>query len=91
MSAFIMLSLCRLSRISLREVKCLDISFLSSEIIERIKFSYNGVPFRPHLSQLGQTHKFITDLIKECWDEDPFKRPDFKVIRSKLKPMQKGM
>ncbi|XP_067672620.1 speract receptor-like isoform X2 [Haliotis asinina] len=61
------------------------------KIVERIKFTYNGVPFRPHLSQLGHTHKFITDLIKECWDEDPFKRPDFKEIRSKLKPMQKGM
>ncbi|XP_071106522.1 speract receptor-like [Haliotis cracherodii] len=68
-----------------------NIDLSPQEIIERIKFSYNGVPFRPHLSQLGQTHKFITDLIKECWDEDPFKRPDFKVIRSKLKPMQKGM
>ncbi|KAJ8319406.1 hypothetical protein KUTeg_004497 [Tegillarca granosa] len=49
------------------------------------------IPFRPRLAELDTQPKFVTDVIKECWDEDPTKRPDFKDIRSKLKPLQKGM
>ncbi|CAL1527410.1 unnamed protein product, partial [Lymnaea stagnalis] len=62
------------------------------EIIERvITMDENGHPYRPRLSEISSTPKFITDVIKECWDEDPLKRPDFKTLRTKLKPMQKGM
>ncbi|XP_059177836.1 speract receptor-like [Physella acuta] len=62
------------------------------EIVERvITRDENGHPFRPRLSEISSTPKFITDVIKECWDEDPPKRPDFKTLRTKLKPMQKGM
>ncbi|KAH9502486.1 Receptor-type guanylate cyclase Gyc76C [Bulinus truncatus] len=62
------------------------------EIIERvISRDENGHPFRPRLSEISSTPKFITDVIKECWDEDPLKRPGFKELRAKLKPMQKGM
>lgn len=64
----------------------------STEIIERvITRDENGHPFRPRLSEISSTPKFITDVIKECWDEEPMKRPDFKGLRTKLKPMQKGM
>lgn len=63
-----------------------------TEIVERvITRDENGHPFRPRLSEISSTPKFITDVIKECWDEDPCKRPDFKTLRTKLKPMQKGM
>ena len=49
------------------------------------------VVFRPKLSELGRISKYVTDTIKDCWNEDPMLRPDFKIIRNKLKPMQKGM
>ncbi|KAK7002980.1 guanylate cyclase 32E, partial [Biomphalaria glabrata] len=62
------------------------------EIIERvITRDENGHPFRPRLSEISSTPKFTTDVIKECWDEDPLQRPSFKELRTKLKPMQKGM
>ncbi|KAK6170897.1 hypothetical protein SNE40_019184 [Patella caerulea] len=68
-----------------------NIDLSPKEIIERVKFPKEDIEFRPRLSELSSTPKFITDVIKECWDEDPVKRPDFAIIRSKLKPMQKGM
>lgn len=61
------------------------------EIVDRVKYKDGDVPFRPRLSELGKSPKVVTDLIKECWDDDPHKRPDFKLIRSRLKPLQKGM
>ncbi|XP_041364284.1 guanylate cyclase 32E-like [Gigantopelta aegis] len=68
-----------------------NIDLSPKEIIERVRTCPDDVPFRPHLSELSSTPAFIIDIIKECWDEDPLKRPIFKVIRTKLKPMQKGM
>lgn len=34
---------------------------------------------------------FVADCMKECWSEEPTLRPDFKIVRRLLKPMQKGM
>ncbi|XP_012940370.1 receptor-type guanylate cyclase Gyc76C [Aplysia californica] len=66
--------------------------FTPKEIVERvITRDEKGHPFRPRLSEISSTPKFITDVIKECWDEEPMRRPDFKALRNKLKPMQKGM
>ena len=63
-----------------------------TEIVDQVTTrGQDNYPFRPRLSELSSTPKFITDVIKECWDEEPSKRPDFKAIRNKLKPMQKGM
>eukprot|EP00106_Octopus_bimaculoides_P006081 XP_014773523.1 PREDICTED: uncharacterized protein LOC106871537 [Octopus bimaculoides] len=61
------------------------------KIIERVRRPHNGVPFRPRLAALETIERCTTDVIKECWDEEPNKRPDFKVLRHKLKPMLKGM
>ncbi|OWF46455.1 guanylate cyclase 32E-like [Mizuhopecten yessoensis] len=61
------------------------------EIIKRVASTTIDPPFRPRLAELDTTPKFVTDVIKECWDEDTIKRPDFKAIRTKLKPLQKGM
>jgi len=63
-----------------------------AETIERVKsMSSDGRPFRPKLSLLADVPKFVTDCIVDCWDEDPSQRPEFKVIRRYLKPMQVGM
>ncbi|KAL5018501.1 hypothetical protein ScPMuIL_004223 [Solemya velum] len=68
-----------------------DSSLTPREIIYRVMECFAEIPFRPRLAKLDTTPKFVTDVIQECWDEDPTKRPDFKVIRTKLKPLQKGM
>ncbi|GAB1609518.1 hypothetical protein Ahia01_001237600, partial [Argonauta hians] len=68
-----------------------DSEFSPKEIIERVRRPHNGVPFRPRLAALETVERCTTEVIKECWDEDPGKRPDFKVIRHKLKPTLKGM
>lgn len=61
------------------------------DIISRVTDVMSDVPFRPRLAALDTTPKFVVDVIKDCWDEDPMKRPDFKTIRNRLKPLQKGM
>lgn len=41
-------------------------------------------PFRPELESIidmGNIPEYIIDCIKECWDEQPEKRPDFPLIR----------
>ncbi|XP_043487729.1 guanylate cyclase 32E [Polistes fuscatus] len=48
-------------------------------------------PYRPPLEQLENTFDFIRDCLLECWAEDPENRPDFKIIRNKLRPLRKGM
>ncbi|XP_062588637.1 receptor-type guanylate cyclase Gyc76C-like [Saccostrea cucullata] len=60
------------------------------EIIERV-MNYTHEEFRPRLAELDTTPKFVTDVIKECWEQDPEKRPDFKTVRTKLKELQRGM
>jgi guanylate cyclase len=61
------------------------------EIIGRVSEASSDIPFRPRLGDLHMTPKYMTDVIKECWDEDPYRRPDLKTIRAKLKIMQKGL
>ncbi|XP_060597382.1 receptor-type guanylate cyclase Gyc76C-like isoform X2 [Ruditapes philippinarum] len=68
-----------------------DIELSPKDIIDRVKECHNYIPFRPHLGALDTTLKIVIDVIKECWDEDPVRRPDFKTIRNRLKPIQKGM
>ncbi|XP_077980630.1 speract receptor-like [Glandiceps talaboti] len=50
-------------------------------------------PFRPYVHCLREIDApdYIIDTMQECWTEIPDFRPDFKIVRTKLKPMQKGM
>ncbi|KAI4500683.1 hypothetical protein M0802_004275 [Mischocyttarus mexicanus] len=48
-------------------------------------------PYRPPLEQLENTFDFVRECLLECWGEDPENRPDFKIIRNKLRPLRKGM
>lgn len=48
-------------------------------------------PFRPSLQPLETSFDCVRDLIRECWSENPELRPDFKSIRTKLRPLRKGM
>lgn len=47
--------------------------------------------FRPPLQPLDSSFDCVRDCLKDCWAEKPEDRPDFKAIRSKLRPLRKGM
>ncbi|CAG7718784.1 unnamed protein product [Allacma fusca] len=64
------------------------------EIVERVHARSNP-PFRPDLEYLdecpSQCPEFVTMLISEAWDDTPEKRPAFRSIRERLKPLKDGM
>ncbi|XP_074026495.1 receptor-type guanylate cyclase Gyc76C isoform X3 [Leptinotarsa decemlineata] len=65
------------------------------EIIELIKKEpFDEEPFRPDLEILNDSElgcdEYILQCIKDCWSENPDNRPDFSVIRTRLKRMKDG-
>ncbi|XP_015431472.1 PREDICTED: guanylate cyclase 32E [Dufourea novaeangliae] len=63
-----------------------------SEILKKVIAREPGTePFRPPLDHLENCFHFVRDCLVECWAEDPECRPDFKIVRSKLRPLRKGM
>lgn len=46
---------------------------------------------RPQLQPLDSSFDCVRECLKDCWAEKPEDRPDFKAIRSKLRPLRKGM
>ncbi|KAG6800192.1 guanylate cyclase 32E [Apis mellifera caucasica] len=63
-----------------------------SEILKKVIGRETGTePFRPPLNQLENCFHFVRDCLIECWAEDPEARPDFKIVRNKLRPLRKGM
>ncbi|XP_017892327.1 guanylate cyclase 32E-like isoform X3 [Ceratina calcarata] len=64
----------------------------SSQILKKvIAREPETEPFRPPLDQLENCFQFVRDCLIECWAEDPETRPDFKIVRNKLRPLRKGM
>ncbi|XP_077268388.1 guanylate cyclase 32E isoform X2 [Temnothorax americanus] len=64
----------------------------AAEILKKVIARDSEIsPFRPPLDQLENTFDFVRDCLLECWAENPELRPDFKLIRNKLRPLQKGM
>ncbi|KAL9911404.1 speract receptor isoform 1-T8 [Glossina fuscipes fuscipes] len=51
----------------------------------------NLYPYRPSLQPLETSFDCVREILKECWSERPEERPDFKIIRAKLRPLRKGM
>ncbi|GFQ82470.1 guanylate cyclase 32E [Trichonephila clavata] len=62
-----------------------------SEIIKCVMRRDRNPPFRPRVSKLEDSFDCLVDCMQECWAEEPEERPDFKTIRTKLRPMRKGM
>ncbi|XP_076182873.1 receptor-type guanylate cyclase Gyc76C [Ptiloglossa arizonensis] len=66
------------------------------EIIDRVKrFPEDGEPsFRPNVEILSESEAdcadYIVSTITDCWAESPELRPDFKMIRTRLKKMKAG-
>lgn len=46
---------------------------------------------RPPFDKLENSFDFVRDCLIECWAENPDERPDLKVVRTKLRPLKKGM
>ncbi|KAK6625291.1 Receptor-type guanylate cyclase Gyc76C [Polyplax serrata] len=67
------------------------------EIIELVKAypARGGEPFRPDLDLLRISEvgcpEYVASCIEDCWSEVPEMRPDFSVIRTRLKKMKEGM
>lgn len=59
------------------------------------KFPEDGEPpFRPNLNILSESKAncadYVVGTIMDCWAESPELRPDFKMVRSRLKKMKGG-
>ncbi|CAH0720734.1 unnamed protein product, partial [Brenthis ino] len=48
-------------------------------------------PYRPPLEALAGRFDCVRECCAECWAEDGASRPDFKAIRTRLRPLRKGM
>ncbi|KAM7281945.1 guanylate cyclase 32E [Ixodes scapularis] len=69
-------------------------SLLPSEMVRRVMWpEKQAVPFRPQLWDLPEREgtECVRDCMVDCWAEDPDARPDFKAIRTRLRPMRKGL
>lgn len=70
--------------------------FKIAEIIDRVKrYPEDGEPpFRPNVDILSDSEAdcadYIVSTITDCWAECPELRPDFKMIRTRLKKMKAG-
>jgi Adenylate and Guanylate cyclase catalytic domain/Heme NO binding associated len=68
----------------------IDISYI--DCLKRLKDPFDiNLPFRPSLQPLETSFDCVRECIRECWSENPELRPDFKSIRTKLRPLRKGM
>ncbi|XP_069156075.1 guanylate cyclase 32E isoform X2 [Procambarus clarkii] len=50
-----------------------------------------SAPYRPPLGALENCLDCVRVVLGECWSENPEERPDFRAIRTKLRPLRKGM
>ncbi|XP_048479666.1 receptor-type guanylate cyclase Gyc76C isoform X2 [Plutella xylostella] len=63
------------------------------DIVDRVKRPKSDGEdiFRPDTSLLeGLTDDYVIACMRDCWAEDPSVRPDFPIIRSRLKKMKAG-
>ncbi len=59
-----------------------------SEIVERI-IEDSKAPYRPCVTDAGVSTDLI-ELMTACWNDDPEKRPSFRVIREDFRGLNKG-
>ncbi|XP_022091375.1 speract receptor-like [Acanthaster planci] len=62
------------------------------EIVDRVTYPLDITqPFRPNVNEIEECSDCVIHIMQESWDEVPERRPDFKAVRSRLKPLNKGM
>ncbi|XP_031626436.1 atrial natriuretic peptide receptor 1-like isoform X2 [Contarinia nasturtii] len=57
------------------------------EIIERVKRTAHGAPFRPTIND--QTFDDLNNIMTKCWKEDPTERPDFSILKTTIRKVNK--
>ncbi|XP_058819180.1 guanylate cyclase 32E [Topomyia yanbarensis] len=67
-----------------------DINLANQDIIARVISPQNYGIFRPPLRILDAPD-YVIQCLQACWEEDPEDRPDIRLVRVKLKPMQAGL
>nr|XP_045610692.1 receptor-type guanylate cyclase Gyc76C-like [Procambarus clarkii] len=75
-------------RVALDVVFDVDNTFMKNSF--RISVLNTGV-HRPPLGALENCLDCVRVVLGECWSENPEERPDFRAIRTKLRPLRKGM
>ncbi|XP_076075351.1 receptor-type guanylate cyclase Gyc76C-like [Mytilus galloprovincialis] len=60
------------------------------DIVLNVKSVQRVEPFRPDAKYLN-AEDYIVNCMKECWDEIPDNRPDFRTIAKKLHDLWRGM
>ncbi|XP_058835407.1 guanylate cyclase 32E [Topomyia yanbarensis] len=69
-----------------------EIECTAAECLKRILHPLDpNTPFRPAIQPLETSFDCVRECLKECWAEKPEDRPDFKIIRNKLRVLRKGM
>lgn len=64
---------------------------MNSILISYYGRELNKFDFRPSLQPLESSFDCVRECLKECWSEKVDDRPDLKAIRTKLRPLRKGM
>ncbi|XP_058122463.1 guanylate cyclase 32E [Anopheles ziemanni] len=67
-----------------------DINMSWQDIVARVMSPEEYGIFRPSLRGLDAP-EYVIQLLHACWEEDPEDRPDIRLVRVKLKPMQAGL
>ena len=68
-----------------------DCNMSPTEILKKVIDPKDGIFIRPQLEKLENCMDFVKETIRLCWSENPDKRPDFKSIRNRLRPMRRGI
>uniref|UniRef100_T1ITS9 Guanylate cyclase n=1 Tax=Strigamia maritima TaxID=126957 RepID=T1ITS9_STRMM len=68
------------------------IDMTPQEILKRVIDGTDaGTPFRPQLELMDNPSDYVKICLRECWNEVAEERPDFKIIRQRIRPQRKGM
>ncbi|XP_052898800.1 LOW QUALITY PROTEIN: guanylate cyclase 32E [Anopheles moucheti] len=67
-----------------------DVNMSWQDIVARVMSPEEYGIFRPSLRAFDAP-EYVMQLLHSCWEEDPEDRPDIRLVRVKLKPMQAGL
>ncbi|XP_046354985.2 guanylate cyclase 32E-like [Haliotis rufescens] len=67
-----------------------DTDLTAKEVVQRVRQRTPNKPFRPPTDTL-KCQPYIIECMRDCWAEYPDVRPDFKMIKQKLRVMHHGL
>lgn len=69
-----------------------DVDLSAKDIVDLVANVDNYyLPYRPKLAAINHAPLYVTECINDCWQQEPWQRPDFKQIKTRLKPLQQGL